>query len=269
MGKKHRLYLPDELEGFRIDIEKTVKPYVQIKAEKGVTKIYQSKFGGYPYLPKTMEYPKGANGKPMKLLAQLNFEEIPQLELMPERGILQFFISAEVEVMGIEFEDLTDPKNFRILYHQHTLNEEALITDFSILESLETDFFPIENELALTFDIDYEPVSLVDFRCYELLDDSVNRFQQIDKDNDIEIWDVYDSYYGEGHKIGGYPYFTQTDPREHETQLQEHTILLLQIDTDDDAGIMWGDSGVANFFIRKDNLERLDFSNVLYNWDCH
>ncbi len=55
----------------------------------------------------------------------------------------------------------------------------------------------------------------------------------------------------QGHKIGGYPFFTQTDPREWEEKYQQHDILLLQIDTDDSLNIMWGDSGVANFFIKK------------------
>lgn len=46
-------------------------------------------------------------------------------------------------------------------------------------------------------------------------------------------------------------HFTQTDPREWEEKYQQHDILLLQIDTDDSLNIMWGDSGVANFFIKK------------------
>ena len=32
---------------------------------------------------------------------------------------------------------------------------------------------------------------------------------------------------------------------------------------------MWGDCGVGNFFINAEDLKRLDFSNVLYNWDCY
>ena len=39
--------------------------------------------------------------------------------------------------------------------------------------------------------------------------------------------------------------------REWEEKYQQHDILLLQIDTDDSLNIMWGDSGVANFFIKK------------------
>jgi uncharacterized protein YwqG len=44
--------------------------------------------------------------------------------------------------------------------------------------------------------------------------------------------------------------------------------LLFQMDTDDEVGIMWGDSGVANFFIIEEDLKNKDFSRVLYNWDC-
>ena len=32
--------------------------------------------------------------------------------------------------------------------------------------------------------------------------------------------------------------------------------------------VMWGDVGVANFFLKKEDLERMDFSDVFYTWDC-
>ena len=31
---------------------------------------------------------------------------------------------------------------------------------------------------------------------------------------------------------------------------------------------MWGDAGVANFFISEQDLKNKDFTNVVYNWDC-
>lgn len=49
-------------------------------------------------------------------------------------------------------------------------------------------------------------------------------------------------------------------------EYNKYNTLLLQIDTDDD--IMWGDSGIANFFINKEDLENKNFKNILYNWDC-
>nr|WP_088909012.1 DUF1963 domain-containing protein [Brevibacillus formosus] len=32
--------------------------------------------------------------------------------------------------------------------------------------------------------------------------------------------------------------------------------------------VSWGDSGVSNFFVRREDLLRLDFSKVSYTWDC-
>ena len=32
--------------------------------------------------------------------------------------------------------------------------------------------------------------------------------------------------------------------------------------------IMWADGGVANFFIKRSHLEKLDFTQVFYNWNC-
>ena len=31
-------------------------------------------------------------------------------------------------------------------------------------------------------------------------------------------------------------------------------------------GVMWGNVGVGNFFINREKLKALDFSDVLYNW---
>ena len=72
-----------------------------------------------------------------------------------------------------------------------------------------------------------------------------------------------------GHKIGGYPAFTQEDPRDIPKE-DDHDILLLQIDTDNigEREIMWGDSGVANFFISRENLKQRNFQDVIYTWDC-
>ena len=89
-------------------------------------------------------------------------------------------------------------------------------------------------------------------------------FSEIDEDTKYDMVDtIAEKSISNGHKMGGYPHFTQEDPR-----ADSHEILLLQIDTDHPFGIMWGDSGISNFFISADDLANADFSNVLYNWDC-
>lgn len=272
MNTNQKLELPKELEKYRKQIENTVEPFVGISGEKGKTALHQSKFAGDPYLPKTIDHPIDVNQKPMILLAQLNFEEIPELEGMPKQGILQFYIAADDDLMGLNFDDQTKQDNFRIIFHSQVEKDEALlVTDFSYIGEAEENYSPMEHEVALSFEVDYGPVSVADYRNDNLLGTEVDLNEYVNKDGEEkELWEIYsDTFLGEGHKIGGYPFFTQDDPRDYNKTYREHNILLLQIDSDSDNGILWGDCGIANFFIRKNDLQNLDFSKVVYNWDCH
>ena len=69
----------------------------------------------------------------------------------------------------------------------------------------------------------------------------------------------------DGHKLGGYPSFTQADPRGED---DDDLVLLFQLDTVREMGVLWGDAGIANFFIRRADLLAQDFSRVAYHWDC-
>lgn len=55
---------------------------------------------------------------------------------------------------------------------------------------------------------------------------------------DEKYYDKFDTW---GHKLLGYPAFTQSDPRYAE--YEKYDTLLFQMDSDND--IMWGDSGAA------------------------
>lgn len=262
------LKLPKELEAYRNEIEKTVKPFVSIQAEKGETTLFESKFGGNPYLPKSSEHPKDEQGNYMTLFAQINFEEVPHIELMPTSGILQFFLSPTDEVYGLDFDNPNAQKNYRIVYHPVVLEDESgLVTDFSYVPDISDEYGPIVEEGKMRFELTIAPISIDDFRFEDMID--IDLAQPI-KHKEYE--DLYQLYYEElsaaGHKIGGYPYFTQEDPRERKGPTNEYSILLFQADTDDEIDLMFGDSGVANFFIKEEDLRKRDFTNVLYNWDC-
>jgi uncharacterized protein YwqG len=45
-------------------------------------------------------------------------------------------------------------------------------------------------------------------------------------------------------------------------------MLLAQVDTDDDAGFMWGDRGMLHFMVRPADLAASDFSQVAFTWQC-
>ncbi|MDE6847976.1 MAG: DUF1963 domain-containing protein [Ruminococcus sp.] len=80
--------------------------------------------------------------------------------------------------------------------------------------------------------------------------------------------DDYDERWNENFysKIGGYPTFTQYEPRSEEQQ-KKYDFLLLQLESEWEK-ILWGDIGIGNFFISSEKLKNRDFSDVFYNWDC-
>ncbi len=268
MGKDFKLKLHKELKQYREVFESTIKPYISICAESKKTLPWESKFGGTPYLPNDYEYPKDSEGDLMKLLAQINFEEVPDIGLFPQKGLLQFYISAADDVYGIDFDNQTNQQSFKVIYiPEITRDLSKIVTDFNFLDDLEAEYFPIGKESKLEFEVFNAPVSPEDYQFEKFLGRSAYSFFESISDDPEKFDDwYYERYSASGHKMAGYAYFTQDDPRE--ARYKDFDILLLQIDTDDDVDIMWGDSGVANFFIKPEDLKKCDFSNVLYNWDC-
>lgn len=269
MSPKIGFDLPNELLPYKERIEATIKPFVEIEAKPERYLLpWKSKFGGFPYFPKEFQYPIDSKGQAMFLLAQLNFGEIPQLAPFPERGILQFYIAGGHDLFGAAFENPAQQADFRVLYFPDiTEDESQLVREFSFLPM--PDLLPIDRQSVLTFNLQWAALSTHDYQFEP-------RILNIEPNRKYELFSqyraVYEQYerlfHSEGHKIGGYPYFTQTDPRSSKPYQGEEYVLLFQMDSDDEAGIMWGDVGVANFFISEKDLQDRDFSRVFYNWDC-
>lgn len=269
MNSKLEIGLPNELLIYKENIEATIKPFVEIKAKaENNLLLWQSKFGGLPYFPKGLQYPIDSKGQAMFLLAQINFGETPKLDSFPETGILEFYISGGSDVYGACFESPAKQDDFKILYFPEVTEDQGhLVAEFDFLP--EPNLLPIEKQSSLTFNLKHAPLPVVDYQ-FEPRILNLNPKSKYELYKDYQkVYEEYEKlFHSEGHKIGGYPYFTQNDPREFETYKGEEYWLLFQMDTDDEAGIMWGDSGIANFFISEQDLENRNFSRVLYNWDC-
>jgi len=248
--------IPKNIKKFEFEINKYALETIVINAKPSKkdepTKITESKFLGKPYLPLNVEYPKDKTGKPMIMLAQINFAEIPKLELYPDKGIFQLFVASE---------DWYDMEDYKILFHEELENYQQ---DFSFLKDELFSDSPIECEHKLSFEKKIEFGSPTDFRFDLNFDgDDLYDFQEnLDKKEIKELDDFFDSC---GHKIGGYAYFTQSDPRDYDEK-NINDLLILQIDTDEK--IMFGDSGVANVFINKNDLIEKRFEKAYFNWDC-
>lgn len=280
----------NEIKKIVLDIlEKNKKPMIEISLSDEKPNLFQSKFGGVPYLPKDKEVPKNKENEQLTLLAQINIDELPENNIYPmEEGILQFWILND-DVLGLDY-DTHLGDGFKVVYYKEI---DKSVTEKEVLEKYkpykdEDSYFPIEGEFSLSFkltdgyfsDSNDDFREIVDREMKKFYDENKEKYSNIlkiyDKENQLNYWEIWDileedkeigeKLFGAGHKIGGFPDFTQSDIRE----VGDYEILLLQIDSDrtEKNEIMWGDCGIANFFIREKDLKELNFDRAIYNWDC-
>jgi len=258
--------------------ETTSLPCLRVEMTGGPTGVFDSKFGGKPYLPPGFDYPVNTNPhtehKPLKLLAQLNFGHLPRLPGFPTQGILQFYIAnqEDEDTFGLDLDNLTQQSAFRVVYHSDVIEDESRLLE-PPPETHASYYFPLEKDSRIEVTMATQPMPSTDFRFDVAFMDAYRQVIPTQAAASFDLPEAVIEHIDEvlrvkstGHRIGGYPFFTQTDPREDDETLRDHTVMLLQIDSDDE--VCWGDVGVANFFITPDALARRDFSNVIYTWDC-
>lgn len=255
--------LPAMLEPHRKRVEESVKPFIRITAEVSQKlDLTQSKFGGSPYFPKDYKYPVDRQGKPLIFLAQIYFSSVPHIDTFPHTGLLQFYV-ADDTMYGLNLDDPTDQSSFRVIYFNEVNTENAL-KDFGFLPEFKNT--PITQEYTLHFELSWAPVGTEDIHFDTIFDSSSYTFFRNLGEQGQAIKKEYNQLFSaHGHKMGGYAHFTQEDPRWVQQDFAE-AVLLLQIDSDGQ-GICWGDQGIAQFFILPEDLQNLDFSKVLFNWD--
>ena len=271
-----------QIEEFVLNLEAlTQREVIRIKLsladELAVT---DSKVGGMPYIPKGGALPRSAEGKPLFMLAQINCEQLPENNLYPKKGLLQFWIAdTEDPLYGLDYDDPCSNDFKRVLYFS-TIGEALSIDDFISDYTFDDNHLPFNSkkQFALHFKKDTESISLEERAANQLFFEKWNEafstqittidefFEEVP--NDI-CEEINASLLKEptGHKIGGYPYFTQVDPREEN---DPHTLLLLQIDIDNVEGeeIYWGNGGgVANFFVSPEDMANCKFDDVLFHWE--
>ena len=243
-----------------------------------------SKLGGNPSLPSDFEWPKH-KGRPLDFLLQINLSEIipfSSAQLLPETGLLSFFYDLEEMPGGYDPNDLD---GFRVYHFRHT---EGLTTWLSPKSEYAI------SEYKLLF---YETKTVPHYgsKAVERLEEGLNLKE--------DLWDAYYDFSHEfersfrptqeasNHHLFGYSDNIQGDmqleaqlvtnglycgdssgyhdPRAKELESgTDDWLLLLQLDSDDTADIMWGDVGMLYFWIRKQDLEEQRFDKVWMDMQC-
>ncbi|MGY3795154.1 YwqG family protein [uncultured Aquimarina sp.] len=253
--------IPDFLKKFESDLKKYEREFVRIIAKPQKEKplednldLKDNKFLGIPFFPINKEYPKDQNGKPMIMIAQLNFEQIPELDLFPKNGILQLFLSPSDWYLD----------GSAIVYHTFEELTKETLSDFSFIQEKDYDEMPVFKLHRLSFEKGIDKGASEDSQFDYLFDDMDywDFTENLTEEKEKQFGEYFDAM---GHKIGGYAEFTQSDPRDCNDG-QSDDIQVLQIDVDDH--IMFGDSGIGHIFIDKESLLEKDFSKAYFYWDC-
>ena len=254
----------------------------------GPLSVTSSKFGGVPYLPEGVDVPTNADGDPLGMIAQINCAELPDNDVYPKTGIVQFWMNLADGLWGMDFENPIAQDNTRVMYYP----ELGIPNANAALPRVDWDdvgwpICPEDVELALSFEFIQQGDVILSEDFFDAFveqwnslypDQTIEELDELDDLSDELVTDFLDDF-TEFHKIGGKPIFVQNDPREFEDNLKNYTVDLLTIvsgDVHDPRGgedsrnieIMWGDMGTANWLITPEQLAARDFSQVLFEWSC-
>ena len=277
-----QLIQKNNLTDFADRIMAAIKPAIHIskvKTQEGV--IGASRFGGMPDIPTDFEWVLRED-IPLSFLAQINCADLQgftSAKNLPSSGMLYFFYDAIEQPWGF---DPSNRKGSAIIYHPST---ENLITA-SEPEGADIDNGWLFPAYAVQF---REVLSLpsYDSQAFDQLsvsqnsvDDYVNLIVDVS-----ELMAANEPI----HQMFGHSSNIQGD-MQLECQLISHGIdygngysesiakelaagasdwlLLLQLDTDDDLEMMWGDMGMLYFWIRESSLQSKSFKEAWTILQC-
>ena len=235
-----------------------------------------SKIGGVPDVTSDFQWPRH-EGTALGFTAQLDFAEVPQCAQLglPRFGRLYFFYVVDQSTWGM---DPSDAGSWRVLYD----DGEGSASPANLPADLPGGFAEKR--------VDFREIkSLPALERLTILPDqlSMDEWDEVEEQRRQALGDL------PGHQVGGFPDPIQGDGMELEcdqvaqrmraTQMQGHPdsgsddlnegsaqwCLLLQLDTDDEIDMMWGDAGMVYFWIRSDDLAKCDFSRVWMILQCH
>ena len=250
----------DRVAAIVAQMESMVQPCLRLAAGGGG----RSRLGGGPEM--TGPWPR-YEGRPLSLVAQLQLEEVRAAggpDWLPAAGRLLFFYEFEHGAWGLAPEDLG---SFAVRWETGVAAPatppadltEGQFADFPVTFTTDRSFPDAER-----LDIDWRNLSRKEDRALEVALEAMAPAEPV-------------------HQIGGYACAIQGDQMDVECQKINQRLhpadeaagdgaadwrLLLQIDTDEAAGMMWGDTGRIYFWIREQDARAGDFGKAWMILQC-
>lgn len=226
-------------------IRQTTKLEIQPASRPPENSQLESHFGGHPYFEKGEEWPKSKNGKHLDFIFQV-FNS-PELELLKSIKLVQFFYDWEE-------------------FPWDTENVGWLVKIYSKVDKEKSDFIAKPKNLGKSkfCKLEFKQTqTLPDWEGIDLFGNDASKLSCVL--NEDKPWDSYDQIVSKligeqdyQSQLGGYPKWVQGEstPKDNEGNAMK---LLFQIDSEDNAGLMWGDVGLIYVFY-DEKSERIEFT---------
>jgi uncharacterized protein YwqG len=264
-----------DLAKYQSYLDNLKKPTIFLR--DNIQKIF-SKLGGLPSLPQKEEWPIW-KGKPMSFLCQLDLSSLPKDDSFsdfPASGVLLFFYDQDQSTWGFNPEDRG---SWKVIYSESIQTCKERTTPIG----LENKTIFKEKFISFTKQFTYPGFE----------DERIGKLNMSNAQSD-QYNELCEAVYGDKphHQLYGYQSSEQSYDMDLECQLVTNGLncgspdgyhdprakvlekgrydwmLLLQLDTDDDIGMMWGDAGKLFFWIKKEDLKNRDFNNCWMILQC-
>jgi uncharacterized protein YwqG len=245
--------------------------------------VGESKIGGMPDITQNFEWPQWKR-QPLAFICQVNLSELDKMEcakMLPREGMLYFFYDADGQPWGY------DPKDrgaWRVAYYKGSLKAlrrrtpPETLSDNSRFQSCKVE----KNEILTLPAVNSGKITNVNVDLEQSERDAYYDFFEVCHEQETS---------SSKHQLLGHPDQLQGD-MQLQSQLVSHGLycgnasgyqnpqakvfanhasewqLLLQIDSDDNSGMMWGDSGHIYYWIKKSDLQRKVFDNMWVILQC-
>ncbi|MDE5936081.1 MAG: DUF1963 domain-containing protein [Ruminococcus sp.] len=181
---------------------------IKMNPDKDIS-VFDSKLGGLPYWDLSRPYPVDSYGTKMVMLAQFNLSKLPENDVFPEKGILQFFLPV-----------YCDYDECKVIYHESIDNSltEDDIKSLDIPDSLSDEDLFFTGESGMEFMKTTVPINPSDSSSDILMHDMAEKLG-ISIDKTLRFYEIYtdDEEYEEPHSyesfLLGYPFFINYDTR--------------------------------------------------------
>lgn len=255
------------------DIDALTRPSIRLfttHADESSLPVGISKLGGLPDLPAGIVWPE-SNGLPQSFLAQIHLDDLHSYDVqrvLPQHGMLWFFYDAQQQTFG---DNPADVGSWCVLFQANLRTLQR--TQFPAQLPVKSRFCACRIHFACEMTLPQQPE--LELANFDWTDEEVRRYETLLSQfpDPVDRAAIH-------HRMLGYADALQDDMR-LQSQLMTHGVtssddpridelskgmsdwqLLLQVDSDEHAGMRWATAGMVYYWIKLADLQACRFDET-------